>query len=78
MQERVKRKTSVTVELDTALVVAANARGVDLAGLFEQALEARLRTGSQQPLSEEERASLDSYNRFIAEHGTLADAFRKL
>ena len=78
MQERVTSKTKVTVELDAAMVAAARVKGIDLALLFEQALAARIDAGRSGALSDEDRASMEAYNTFIEEHGTLADAFRNL
>lgn len=78
MQERVKPKTKkLTVEIDATLAAAAAAKGLDLSEELERALR-RLLGSSKAAPSDEDRASMDSYNRFIAEHGTLADAFRKL
>ena len=77
MQERVKPKTRMTVELDATLVAVAKAKGVDFAMLFEQALEAHVNASRSRPLNDEDQASMESYNSFIAEQGTLADAFRK-
>ena len=78
MQERVKPRTKVTLDLDTALVAAAKARGVDLQHLVESALRASLQPSSNRGLTDEDRESIEDYNRVVAEHGTFAEALRKL
>ena len=59
MQDRIKQKTKVTLEIDTTLAAAAAAKGVDLANLVEQALVATLRTERKQKLSEEDRSAIE-------------------
>ena len=76
MQERVKPKTKVTLELDAALVTAARAKGLDLASILELGLERELRRG--EPLSADDKAAIEDHNRYIAEHGTLAESLRGL
>lgn len=76
MQDSVKPRAKVTVEIDPALVAAVGATDGELSSIIEQALEAYLRRRGLQPASEDDRASHTEYNRFIAEHGTLADSLR--
>ena len=78
MQERVKPKTKVMLDIDATLVAAAAAKGVDLASLLEQALTAQLQASRAGTPSDEDRLATEAYNRFIAEHGTLADSLRNL
>lgn len=80
MQERVKSKTRLTVDVDAVLVAAANVEGIDLAELLEQALSSRLQqSGRRRPaaLSDDDRASIEAHNQLIAKNGTLTDAIRK-
>ncbi len=78
MQERVKPKTKVTLDIDATLAAAAAAKGVDLASLLEQALAAQLQASRTDTLSEADLLATEAYNRYIAEHGTLADSLRNL
>lgn len=80
MQERVKSKARLTVDVDATLVAAASVEGIDLAELLEQALSSRLQQpGRRRPvaLSEGDRASIEAHNRLTAKNGTLADAIGK-
>ena len=76
MQERVKPKTKLILKVDAALVTAASAKGLDLAPIFERALERELRRG--EPPTEADKAAMEAHNRYIAEHGTLAESLRDL
>ena len=78
MQERVKPTTRVTLNLDATLVAAATARGVVLEQFVESALRASLQPSSNRGLTDEDRESIEDYNRVVAEHGTFAEALRKL
>jgi hypothetical protein len=76
MQERVKRKSTVSLEIDADLAAAAVEAGLDLAPMLEHALAVRLACGSSGGLSDADRAAIDAHNRYIAEHGTLAESLR--
>ncbi len=77
MQERVKRKTNITVEIDTALASEAEAKGIDLKSFVEQALQTRLRAGGASGLTAEERSDLEWSQRYIEEHGPWWDDTEK-
>lgn len=78
MQERVKPKTRVTLDLDTALVAAAATGGLDLAALLEQVLEARVGRSRMQRLSGEEHEVAAATDRYVAEHGSWVVDWQKL
>ena len=76
MQDRVKSKQKITLEIDTVLAATAATKGLDLAFLLEQALHRQLSVppGS---LNEDDLAAMEAYNQYVAEHGTLAEQWRK-
>ena len=78
MQDSVTPRARITVDIDAALVSAVGASGADISAVIDQALETYLRSRKSQPLNDDERASHDEYNRFIAEHGTLADSLQDI
>ncbi len=73
MQERVKPKTKVTLDIDATLAAAAAVNGVDLVSLLEQALAAQLRVGRKQALNDEDRSAIEATNRYVTEHGPWWD-----
>lgn len=71
------RKRTVEVSIDAELLAAAEAKGVDLAGLLEHALRRELTKEERaRQFYEENREEIDSYNRYIAEHGAMGDKRR--
>ena len=78
MQERVKPKKKVTLEIDATLAAAAAAKGIDLASFIEQALRAELQEATPRGLSDDDRAAIEFHNRFEAEHGRWTDGLEKL
>lgn len=78
MQERVKSKLKVVVEIDAGLVETARVSGVDLSTVLEQALEMALGAGGECGPSDADRAVMSAHNRYVEEHGTLADSLRDL
>lgn len=78
MQERVKPTIKVTLDVDAAVVAAARANGYDLALIIEQAVRARIDASKAGPLSDADREAIEAHNRYIAEHGTLAESLRDL
>ena len=78
MQERVKPRTRITLEIDAALALTAGAKGLDLALLLERAIHAAMREGQSVELTEADRAAIEAHNRYTAAHGTLAESLRGL
>ena len=79
MQERVKAKKRMTVEIDETLASAAAVKGIDLAALLEDALRARLQgSDGKRALSDDDRAAIEVHNQFEAKHGKWTDGLEKL
>lgn len=75
MPDGSKSKTTLALTVDADLVVAANAKSLDLVELLEWAIRRNL--GIPRPMTPEEndelRASIESVNQYIAKHGNWYD-----
>jgi antitoxin CcdA len=74
----------VTIELDAESIAAAKAAGIDLSKLLVEALRRRLphlhvaeREAAAREWYEENKAAIDSHNKFIESHGLFSDRMRK-
>ena len=70
----VKKRTNVSV--DAELLARAKDNGLSLSATLEEALRDRLRRIEQERWHEQNRESIKSYNRYVAEHGTFSDKLR--
>ena len=74
-------RTSVELKLDKSLLAKAQAAGLDVAALVEQALREELRASPRTALTDEERAAvrkgIEWHEAFLAEHGSFADRWRR-
>ena len=76
MQERVKPKKKLTVEIDATLAAAAAAKGIDLSAELERALRRLL--GTSQAVSATRIGLAAALEQFVAEHGRWTDGLEKL
>jgi antitoxin CcdA len=74
----------VTVEVDAETLKRAREAGLDLSAVLRRALRRELpllsdeeRKRAADQWYRENKEAVDSYNRFIAEHGLLSDGIRK-
>ncbi len=74
----------ISIELDSESIAAAKEAGIDLSQLLRDALRRRLphlqpadREAIARQWYEENKEAVDSYNKFVAEHGLLSDGVRK-
>lgn len=72
-----KRKKATNVSIDSELLVEAKALKINLSQTLEDELRRRVKEEKIRAWTEENREALDSYNRFIAEHGVLSENYRK-
>ena len=74
-------RTSVQLKLDRKLLEKAQAAGLDVSALVEEALREGLRASLRTALTDEERTAvregIDWHDAFIAEHGSFADRWRR-
>jgi antitoxin CcdA len=73
----------VTIELDSEAIEAARAANIDLSELLIAALRRRLptlhaaeREQAARAWYEENKEAIDSYNKFIEQHGLFSDGVR--
>ncbi len=69
-----KKRTNVSI--DPALLEAARSRGIKLSPLLEEAIRERLRQERAEEWREENRESIEAYNREVREHGVFSDGLR--
>jgi antitoxin CcdA len=67
-----KRRANVTV--DSALLAEAKALGINLS----QTLETGLRDEMARRWLDENRAAIESFNKYVNEHGTMGDRMRAI
>ena len=83
MQERAKplrarpSQCTMQVTIDAELAQRANSAGIDLSQLLERALKSELVSPRQCGLSDADRAAIEWHNKYIEEHGSFADEWRK-
>lgn len=72
---RTTRATNVT--LDAALVAEARALGISISRSANEGLERAVRQARAVHWQEENRAALEAYNAYVAEHGLPLDRYRQ-
>ena len=77
MQERTgPKKKAVNLSINAELLAEAKAAGINLSETLESALSKDLNESRWRKWREENRAAIEAYNEFIAEHGLLSDEWR--
>ena len=71
------RKTPTNVSIRADLVERAKRLGINLSGLFEDALEQAIRAAEARAWQEENAEAIDAYNKWVAKHGSFSDLYRK-
>jgi antitoxin CcdA len=69
-----KRRANVTV--DGKLLVEAKALGINLSETLETSLRAKVKEEGGRRWLEENREAIESFNRYVNEHGTMGDRLR--
>ena len=70
------RKRSTNVSLPEELVNLAKELGIGISGACEQGLAAAVKAKREQRWIEENRAGIESWNRYVAEHGLPLARYR--
>lgn len=70
------RKRGTNVSLRTDLVAEARELGISLSGACEDGLAAAVKAEKERRWLEENKQALDSWNRYIAEHGLPLAKYR--
>jgi antitoxin CcdA len=77
MQDRAKpRKRAVNLSIDADLLEEAKAAGTNLSAVLEEALRDELKDRRWQSWRNDNRAAIESMNRYVAKHGLLSDKYR--
>jgi antitoxin CcdA len=77
MQERVKpKKRAVNLTVDADLLAEAKNAGLNLSELLEATLRERIRQQRWDGWRAENKAAIESMNRFVAKNGLLSDKYR--
>ena len=69
-------KRAVNLRIDAEILAAAKARGINLSQMLEDELRKRTQDAREAKFREESREAVESYNRFIAEHGIWSKKYR--
>jgi antitoxin CcdA len=69
-------KRATNVSIDTALLAEAKALGINLSQTLEGELRKKVREENIRRFNEESREAIESYNRFIEEHGIWSETLR--
>ena len=70
------RKRPVNVSIDGDILADAKALGINLSQVLEDELRKRAKEEKTKRWREENREAIESYNRFIAEHGIWGKKYR--
>jgi antitoxin CcdA len=70
-------KRAVNLSIDAEILTAAKAQGINLSQALEDELRKRTQESREAKWQEENREALESYNRFIAEHGIWSKKYRR-
>lgn len=70
------RKRAANVSIDADILAEAKALKINLSQTLEDELRRRVREEKAQRFHEEHREAINSYNRFIEEHGIWSEKFR--
>jgi len=71
------RKRATNVSIDAEVLADAKALGINLSQTLEDELRKRTREEKIRCFQEEHREAIESYNRFIEEHGIWSEKYRK-
>jgi antitoxin CcdA len=69
-------KRAVNLSIDAEILAAAKAQGINLSQTLEDELRRKTEDARVKAWRNENRAALDSHNRFIDENGIWSDAYR--
>src|SRR5437764_13942327 len=69
-------KRAVNLRIDAEILAAAKAQGINLSQMLEDELRKRTQDAREAKFREESREAVESYNRFIAEHGIWSKKYR--
>jgi len=69
-------KRAVNLTIDAEILAAAKAQGINLSQTLEDELRKRTQQAREAKFREESREAIESYNRFIAEHGIWSKKYR--
>lgn len=70
-------KRAANVSVNQGLLEAARALDINLSATLEKALEQEVRARKRARWLEENRAAIEGYNAWVAEHGVFSPMFRK-
>ena len=70
-------KARTNVSLDAVLLAEARALDINISAVLEAPLRARVAAERQRRWMEDNRAAIESSNRFVAEHGLWSDGLRQ-
>ena len=71
------RKRAANVSIDAEILAGAKAMGINLSQTLEDELRKRVKEEKIRRWSEDNKDAIDSYNRFIEEHGIWSEEYRK-
>jgi antitoxin CcdA len=69
-------KRAVNLSVDAEILAAAKALGINLSQVLEDELRKRTREAREAKWREENRDAMESFNRFVEEHGIFGEEFR--
>lgn len=70
------RKRATNVSIDSGVIDAAKARGLNISQIAEAALTEEVRTRRKQEWQAENKAAIDSFNAYVEEHGLPLAKYR--
>ncbi len=76
-QRKSAPKRAVNVSIDSEVLAEAKAMRINLSQTLESELRKQVRQAKIDRWSEENKGAIDSYNRFIEEHGIWSEEYRK-
>jgi antitoxin CcdA len=71
------RKRAANVTIDGDILAAAKELGINLSQTLEDELRRKLSQARAARWSEDNKTAIDSYNRFVEEHGIWSEEYRK-
>jgi antitoxin CcdA len=69
-------KRAVNLSIDADILAAAKQQGINLSRALEEELRKRTQEQKIRRFKEESREAVESYNRFIEEHGIWSEKYR--
>ena len=67
------RKKAANVSIDAEILAAAKAQKINLSAVLEEELRKRVQQDRIRQWQKENRAAIESHNRYIAKNGTLSE-----